>query len=216
MATKKKILITTGPTWVALDRVRVISNLASGETGFILADKFRKLGFRVTLLSGPGTFAKEAKNIEIIRFNYFDELEQLLNRELKSGSFAAVIHAAAVADYRPEKTFPRKTGSLRRKWEIKLLPTKKLIRGLKRYDPGIFGTGFKFEPDAGKEELLRKGGELLKKAGLDLVVANSCRDKRYRAYILGRNLRRGPFLNKKEMSCALCGLVKDGIEKRTG
>jgi phosphopantothenoylcysteine decarboxylase/phosphopantothenate--cysteine ligase len=213
LATKKKILITSGPTWIALDRVRVISNLASGETGFILAEKFRKLGFKVTLLLGPGNFPGSVKNIEIIRFNYFHELAQLLNRELKNGGFAAGIHAAAVADYRPEKTIPGKTGSQRRSWKIKLVPTKKLIRGLKRYHPDIFGVGFKFEPDAGREKLLKKGEQLLENARLDLIVANSCKDKRYRAYILGENIRRGPFLNKKKMSYALCDLIKDGIKK---
>jgi phosphopantothenoylcysteine decarboxylase/phosphopantothenate--cysteine ligase len=49
----KKILVTAGPTWVAIDNVRVISNTATGKTGILLAERLSRLGARVTLLLGP-------------------------------------------------------------------------------------------------------------------------------------------------------------------
>jgi len=200
----KKVLVTAGPTWVAIDRVRVISNLATGETGCILADKFKKLGAKVTLLLGPGNFCPAAQTgIRLIRFKYFSELVRLLDKELKNGKYAAVIQAAAVADYQPKEIINCKVSSLRRSWKINLVPTKKLIKNLKKYQPDLFTVGFKFEPDANKDKLITKGRQLLKAANLDLVVANSNNYFGYRAYILkGVNVA-GPFLSKIKMAVNL-------------
>jgi phosphopantothenoylcysteine synthetase/decarboxylase len=204
----KRVLITAGPTWVAIDQVRVISNLASGETGFILADKFKKLGAKVTLLLGPGNFCVAGQaGIKLIHFKYFSELAQLLDKELKSQKYTAVIHAAAVADYQPEKIIAGKISSLHKNWRINLVPTKKLIKGLRKYKPDLFTVGFKFEPNANKDKLLAKGKQLLRTANLDLVVANSNKNMGYQAYILSSLKKYGPFFNKTEMAIYLSRLM---------
>ena len=204
----KRILITAGPAWVAIDRVRVISNLSSGETGFILADKFKKLGAKVTLLLGPGNFCRAGQTgIQLIRFKYFHELARLLENELKNKKYAAVIHAAAVADYQPKEIIRRKVSSLLKHWQINLVPTKKLIKSLKIYQPDLFAVGFKFQPDANKDKLVTKGRDLLKSANLNLVVANSNKNNGYQAYILDRQNQYGPFLNKTKMAVYLSKMV---------
>jgi len=206
LVTNKKILITAGPTWVALDRVRVISNLATGETGCLLADKFKKLGAKVTLLLGPGNFCDCQPGIRVIRFNYFSQLARLLDQELKSKKFAAVIHAAAVADYQPQEFFPGKISSVRKNWSLNLVPTPKLINQLKAYQADLLTVGFKFEPEANYNQLLKRAGKLLKTADLDLVVANSNKSG-YRAYILDGCNKYGPFLTKVKMAVCLAGLI---------
>ena len=50
----KKILITAGPTWVAVDKVRVITNIFGGALGTIIAEQAKKTGAQITLLMGPG------------------------------------------------------------------------------------------------------------------------------------------------------------------
>jgi phosphopantothenoylcysteine decarboxylase/phosphopantothenate--cysteine ligase len=207
----KLVLITAGPTWVAIDRARVISNLATGETGFILADKFKKLGAKVTLLLGPGNFCGVQTGIKVIRFNYFSELEWLLKKELKKRKYSLVIHAAAVADYQPQKTICRKVSSLRKNWEISLVPTKKLIKSLRDYHPDLFTVGFKFEPNTGKGGLLLKASRLLKASNLDLVVANSNKNKGYQAYILEHSNKYGPFFSKTKLAVYLSGLIRDRL-----
>ena len=212
MAIKKNILITAGPTWVAIDQARVISNLATGETGFILADKFKKLGCKVTLLLGPGSFCQTNQTgIKLIRFKYFHELAQFLEKELKNQKFKAVIHAAAVADYQPKIIIQHKVSSQRKSWKINLVPTKKLIKRLKFYQSDLFTVGFKFLPDTDKNKLIAKGKELLKTANLDLVVANSNRNNGYQAYILDNLNKYGPFLNKIKMSTYLCKLMENRL-----
>ncbi|MDD5465269.1 MAG: phosphopantothenoylcysteine decarboxylase [Candidatus Omnitrophica bacterium] len=213
MVTKnsKKILITAGPTWVAIDKARVIGNIASGETGFILAEKFKKLGAKVTLLLGPGYFCGTQTGIKIIRFKYFSQLAQLLENELKKGRYSAVIHAAAVADYAPKKIIRHKVSSRRSNWKINLVPTKKLINDLKNYGAGLFIVGFKFEPDEDDAGLIEKGRRLLKQADLDMVVANSNKNTAYRAFILDNKNKYGPFPSKIKMAGCLSGLVEKKI-----
>ena len=208
LATKKRILITAGPTWVAIDQARVISNIASGETGFILAKEFKKLGVFVTLLLGPGYFFESVSGIKIIHFKYFSELERLLEKELKKKGLAAVVHAAAVSDFEPQKTSRHKVSSQRNIWKINLVPTRKLINNLKVNRADLFTVGFKFQPDEDNACLIAKGKELLKQANLDLVVANSNRNKTYRAFILDGKNTYGPFLSKTKMAVYLSRLVR--------
>jgi len=206
---EKRILITSGPTWVPIDNVRVMSNTATGETGFILAGKLKKLGAKVTLLLGPGDFCQHTQaGTKVIRYRYFSELAQLLGRELREQKYTAVIQAAAVADYQVKRTIRHKVSSLRKNWKINLVPTKKLINRLKDYQPDLFTVGFKFQPNTDKTKLIKKGIALLKSANLDLVVANSNKNKGYQAYILDGLKISGPFLNKTKMAIYLTKIME--------
>ncbi len=207
----KRILITAGPTWVVLDKIRIISNIATGETGFILAKVFRKLGAKVTLLLGPGTFFNAERKIKVLRFKYFNELEIILKKELRGIKYSAVIHTAAVADYRPDKIIRGKVSSGLGSWKITLKPTKKLVNSLKKYRQDIFAVGFKFETEATKHKLIKRGEKLLKQANLDLVVANTNQKRGYQAYIISRSKEYGPFLNKQDMATYLAKLLSEGL-----
>ena len=179
-----------------------------GETGFILADKFKNLGAKVTLLFGPGNFCPAIQTgFKLIRFKYFYELERLLDNELKNKKYAAVIHAAAVADFQPKRIIHRKVSSLLTSWKINLVPTKKLINSLKICQPNLFTVGFKFQPNANEGQLIKKGRVLLESSNLNLVVANSNKNKGYQAYILDGLNKYGPFLNKTKMAIYLSKLM---------
>jgi len=201
-------LITAGPTWVAIDKARVISNIASGETGFILANKLARRGVKVTLLSGPGYFHSGLGKVKLVRFKYFSELKDLLKKELNKKIYAAVIHSAAVSDYKPEKTIASKVRSGKKNWKIKLVATKKLIENLKDYSKNLFTVGFKFEPDAGDKTLIKSGKRLLKSCDLDLVVANSYNKENYRAYIIDDKKSRGPLISKARMADYLVEILR--------
>ena len=49
----KRVLITAGPTFEAIDPVRGITNLSSGKMGYAIARAAREAGAEVTLVSGP-------------------------------------------------------------------------------------------------------------------------------------------------------------------
>lgn len=196
----KKILITAGPTWVPLDKVRVISNMATAETGILLAEKLQRDGAQVTLLLGPVQVCCLNKKITLIHFRFFSELRCVLKKELVSKKFDIVIHSAAVADYQPLKFCIHKIKSGIKKLRLTFVPTEKLINLIKKIDNSVFLVGFKFEPEISKDVLLKEAGLLFKRARADLVVANTVTHNRYRAYILNnKDETFGPVVSKEQL-----------------
>ncbi|MFH1191822.1 MAG: phosphopantothenoylcysteine decarboxylase [Candidatus Omnitrophota bacterium] len=209
----KKVLITSGATWVAIDKVRVISNIATGETGIILAKKLRQCGCGVTLLLGPGSKVVLDDKIEVKRFSFFSELNALLKKELKK-NYDIVIQSAAISDFAPKVFCSRKISSTRNKIKLELKPTVKIINGLRKSKPNAFLVGFKFEPDAKAGWLIKKTRDLIKSANLDLAVGNSLIDKQYRAYLVNKAGVLGPFLSKAAMVKNLTRLMAREYAKK--
>lgn len=195
----KKILITAGPTWVTIDQVRVISNIATGRTGVLLAERLKEIGAKVTLILGPAGACCLNNKIKLIRYNFFDELKDKVEKELKHRQYDIVIHSSAVSDYRPKTSYRQKVKSGLKQWKLSLIPTPKIIDLIKKIDPSLFLVGFKFEPRAEKESLIKEAKTLLKTASCDLVVANTLRRLHYRAYIVGKRDILGPLTNRESL-----------------
>lgn len=202
----KKVLITSGPTWVAIDNVRVISNTATGQTGVLLANKFAQAGSRVTLLLGPVGASGLNNKIKLEHFSFFDQLSILLAKELKKG-YDIVIHAAAVSDFKPRCLSNKKISSRVKSLRITFRPTPKIINCLRRSNPRSFLVGFKFEPDLTPKELIKGARNLIRAAALNCVVANRVHNKRYSAYLVESGKIYGPFLSKPEMAKNLVKLI---------
>ena len=179
----KKILITSGPTWVAIDDVRVISNVSTGKMGEALVAACRKKHFDVTLLEGPVLNVNTRKDIRVIKFKFYDELLSLLKKELTK-NYDVVIHAAAVSDYKLKKPFKTKLSSHLEHLKLDLVPTQKMIHLIKKINPRVFLVGFKLEPKLNVGVLRQKTQDLFKNAHCDLVVANSTNARHYCGYIL--------------------------------
>ena len=211
----KKILITAGPTWVSIDSVRVISNIATGKTGILLAEELQRLGAKVTLLLGAVEACCLNKNIRLIRFRFFEELKNIIIKELRSKKYDVLIHSAAVSDYRPLRVDSQKVKSGKKIWQINLVPTLKIIDLIVKLKSSLFLVGFKFEPQAGKKALIEETKNLIKRVKLDLAVANTVSDKsRYRAYIIDNyNQIYGPLFNKKSLVDKLSGLIGGNLWK---
>lgn len=197
----KNVLITAGPTWVAIDRVRFISNMATGQTGILLAELFNRYKAKVTLLLGAacGKDYPINKNIKVIRFKFFDELNEIIEKNLSQKKFDIVIHSAAVSDYRPKKIYNTKIKSGLKKLTITFIPTVKIIKHIKRIAPFVLLVGFKFEVSVSKDKLIQSGKELIKQNNLDLAVANTSDNQGYKAYILNKIDYKGPFTNKTKL-----------------
>jgi len=205
----KRILITAGPTWVSIDRVRVISNVAAGENGITLAEELEKQGARVTLLLGPANVSGLSKKIKLLRFTFFAELKNTVIKELRNHKYDCLIHSAAVSDYQPDKTLKTKVSSDKISWRINLVPTLKIIDLIRKTDPKLFLVGFKFEPNAKKTELLKAADNFMRRSGSNLAVANTLlKNNKYLAYITDGTKIKGPFKTKKKLSRGLAGLLK--------
>jgi phosphopantothenoylcysteine decarboxylase / phosphopantothenate---cysteine ligase len=181
----KHVLITCGPTWVVIDPVRVISNRSSGELGQTIATDLHIAGANVTLLEGPVRDPLRSKAIRVVKFCFYDEFFEQFKKELRLGP-QIVVHAAAVADYRPRRESKTKLASSQRRLNLTLVSTPKIINQIKRICPKALLVGFKLETTGDKAILIKRAKKIISEANCDLVVANSLA-KKYQAYIVERN-----------------------------
>lgn len=206
----KRVLITAGPTWVALDDVRVISNTATGETGIVLAEKLRAGGARVTLLLGPAAGVNKS-GVRVVRFRFFDDLKKIVASELARRTYDIVIHSAAVSDYRPLEKIRNKVCSGLKEWRLTLVPTVKIIDGIKKAAPHALLVGFKFEPRIGRKELVRKAQDLASRSKAEIIVANTHNKNGYEACVVYRGKIRGPVFNKTKLAENLLSVLREEI-----
>ena len=195
----KKVLITAGPTWVSIDNVRVISNIATGETGILLANELTKQGAKVTLVLGPVANNELSKNIHVIFFKFFDELSRIIKKEITTVNYDIVIHTAAVSDYKPAIKYNKKIESGIKGLKIVLEPTPKIIDCIKKIRPDVLLVGFKFAPNEGIKALFNEARKLIERSKLDLAVANTIYGNKYKAYILNESRVSGPFGDKDRL-----------------
>lgn len=180
----KKVLITAGPTWVALDAVRIISNIATGETGILLAKKFLSLGAKVTLFLGPVHKCRLDKRIKVIDFAFFEELSRKLNEELELNQYDYILHSAAVSDFKPENGSKSKIES-GKTFCIKLKPLPKIIKKIRSLNPEAKLVMFKLEIGVSDKVLKEKAIAAAEKINADFVVANSLNP--YKAFLINKN-----------------------------
>ncbi|MGV3723709.1 MAG: phosphopantothenoylcysteine decarboxylase [Actinomycetota bacterium] len=169
----RRILVTAGPTRVPIDAVRYISNVSSGGTGLKIALQAASAGAEVTLLLGPGTVQPvTTAGLRVARFVTFDELHRQVREHVGSRAYDAVIHAAAVSDYRVKSEEAGKIPSGEAELTLRLAPTPKIVDEIRGLDPGVTLVKFKLEVGRSEAELLeiaRRSGE---RSDADFVVAN--------------------------------------------
>ena len=209
----KKILVTAGPTWVSIDKVRVITNIFSGRLGLLIAKEAAKKGAKVTLLIGPGPFSffkSKNKNLRVLHFKYFDELYSLMKREISSKKYDIVIHSAAVSDYAPVTTYKGKIKSGKENLIIKLKPTIKIVDQIKKWDKKVFLIKFKLEVNVKEKELIERAYESMLASNADLIVANDLKHmkgERQKAFIVDKERKIILCQNKKEIAKKLLNII---------
>lgn len=95
----KKVLLTAGPTFEAIDPVRGITNLSSGKMGFALARAAHEAGAEVTLVCGP---VNQPTPSGIKRIDVTSAREMHAAVMQCAAAQDVFIGVAAVADYRPK------------------------------------------------------------------------------------------------------------------
>ena len=95
----KKVLLTAGPTFEAIDPVRGITNLSSGKMGFAIARAAQEAGAEVTLVCGP---VSQPTPHGVTRIDVISALEMHAAVMNNIAEKAVFIGVAAVADYRPQ------------------------------------------------------------------------------------------------------------------
>ncbi len=167
----KKILVTAGPTYEAIDPVRFIGNHSSGKMGFDIANCAANLGAEVILVSGPSHCKIQNKSIKFIPVV---SAQQMFNVCLECFNFVdVVIAAAAVADYRPKVVAAQKIKKSEPSFSIELEKTKDILASMGQIKKNQFIIGFALETENEIENAKLK----IQKKNLDLIVLNSLQDE---------------------------------------
>jgi phosphopantothenoylcysteine decarboxylase/phosphopantothenate--cysteine ligase len=101
----RRVLISAGPTFEAMDPVRGITNLSSGKMGFALARAARDAGAQVTLVAGPVSLPSPRG---VRRIDVRSALEMDAVCRAQADQSDVFIATAAVADWRPSHSEPQK------------------------------------------------------------------------------------------------------------
>lgn len=166
----KKILITAGPTYEAIDPVRFIGNHSSGKMGFDIAKSAADLGAEVILVSGPTHLSLVDSLIKIVRVVSAQEMYDACHSYYNDVDVA--ISAAAVADYRPKNVAAQKIKKTEHSFNIELEKTKDILASLGEVKKNQFLIGFALETENEIENAKLK----IQKKNLDLIVLNSLQD----------------------------------------
>jgi len=167
----KKVLITAGPTYEAIDPVRFIGNHSSGKMGFEIAKAAANLGAEVVLISGPSSQQIQHSFIQRVDVTTAEEMYQAAHQYYKKSDIA--ILSAAVADYKPKNSATQKIKKTTSTLEIALEPTKDILASLGALKKEQFLVGFALETNNEVENATKK----LKRKNLDMIVLNSLQDK---------------------------------------
>ncbi|OGP48325.1 MAG: phosphopantothenoylcysteine decarboxylase [Deltaproteobacteria bacterium GWD2_55_8] len=161
----ERFLITAGPNHEPLDPVRYISNRSSGKMGYALARSGVRRGAEVTLVSGPTSLSPPA-GVRLIPVQTAAEMRQAILQGYSGAT--AVLMAAAVADYHPEKFVAKKIKKGKGTLRLNLKPNPDILRELGMKKNGQILVGFAAET----ESLIANAKKKLREKNLDLIVAN--------------------------------------------
>jgi len=166
----KKVLITAGPTYEAIDPVRFIGNHSSGKMGYALAEEAASLGAEVILISGPTHLQTKSSFIKILSVTSAEEMYTACHKFYSQIDLA--ILSAAVADFRPKIKATQKIKKDGASLTIELEPTKDILASLGAIKKNQLLVGFALETENEIENAKKK---LIKK-NLDFIVLNSLND----------------------------------------
>ncbi|MBI5827795.1 MAG: bifunctional phosphopantothenoylcysteine decarboxylase/phosphopantothenate--cysteine ligase CoaBC [Deltaproteobacteria bacterium] len=162
----EKVLVTAGPTREAIDPVRFVSNASSGKMGYALAKAARRRGAEVVLISGP-SYLPRPSGIAFVPVTSAEEMHEACVRYYPQSTL--VIMSAAVADYRPKKSYPAKVKKDAVELTIEMVRTNDVLKYMGRKKKDHFLVGFALETEDLEENARKK---LIDK-NLDLVVGNT-------------------------------------------
>lgn len=169
----KKVLLTAGRTEEAIDPVRYISNRSSGKTAVALASVFYANGFEVEVVAGPMEAAFPG-GVAVTRVKSAREMHDAVMARLAGAD--AVVHCAAVADYRPAHAADEKIKDSRSQLTIELVPNPNILRDCTAARASCADAarrqvivGFALETDHFEQHAAEK----LEKSGADALLLNA-------------------------------------------
>jgi phosphopantothenoylcysteine decarboxylase/phosphopantothenate--cysteine ligase len=163
--TTRRVLVTAGPTFEAIDTVRGITNLSSGKMGYAIAEAAAAQGAEVTLVSGP-TALKPPPHAHFVYVTTAAEMLNAVKAHLPGTDL--FFSVAAVADYTPVATSERKLKKTAEPLELQLKPTEDILSYVAGLDDAPFCVGFAAET----ENLADYAQAKRRRKKIPMIVAN--------------------------------------------
>ncbi|MDR2876109.1 MAG: bifunctional phosphopantothenoylcysteine decarboxylase/phosphopantothenate--cysteine ligase CoaBC [Methylobacillus sp.] len=165
----KKVLLTAGPTFEALDAVRGITNLSSGKMGYALARAALEMGAEVTLVSGRVAL-EPPRGANVIPVTSAREMLDGVMENLKGCDI--FIGVAAVADYRARNPNKQKIKKNAKTLTLELVPNPDILARVAALPKPPFCVGFAAE----SENLREYAEQKRRRKKLPLLAANLIQD----------------------------------------
>ena len=216
-----KILVTSGGTSEAMDRVRSITNHSTGRLGLVITEALIKAGHEVCLITTSQAVKPASHpNLKIIEIkNTLDLLEEMRNLVK---DYQVLIHSMAVSDYTPvymtsldevqasqdlsefltKQNTESKISSKEDAQILFLKKNPKIISMVKEWNPKIHLIGFKLLVDVTKDHLIDVARESLKKNQADIIIANDLtqiNSDQHQAYLIEKNVYQTAY-SKQEIA----------------
>jgi phosphopantothenoylcysteine decarboxylase / phosphopantothenate---cysteine ligase len=200
----KRVVVSAGGTYEAIDPVRFVGNRSSGKMGYAIAEAARDRGAEVMLVSGPVALP-DPWGIRVLRVESATQMRDAVLAACEGAD--TLVMAAAVADFRPEAPADHKIkksgdGAL----DLHLVQNDDITKRVnERFGDSLIKVGFAAESRAVVEEAARK----LVAKGLHLICANDVTEPgsgfgtdTNRVVLLGRDGSREdlPLLSKDDVA----------------
>jgi len=202
----KKILVSAGATYEAIDPVRGITNRSSGKTGVEIAREAFIRGAKVTMLCGKMDVSVPSIFREV-KVESTEEMQGELKNLLKNQDI--FISAAAISDFIPEKSIQANVDKISSDNDIilKFKRAPKIINSVKKINPDIFLVGFKAEYKVSEEQLIDSARRKMKESSADIMIANDVAIKgggfgsdKNEIIIIDEDVFSVPLTSKREIS----------------
>ena len=165
----KKVLVTAGPTFEAIDAVRGITNKSSGKMGYAVARAAVEEGATVTLVSGPTCLVPPVVD-KLIQVVSAEDMLHAVQAEISQTDI--FISVAAVSDYRMARVSQQKIKKSNKNLSIELIPNPDILMTVSSLPEPPFCVGFAAET----EDLENNAERKRRKKNLPLLVANLAQD----------------------------------------
>ncbi len=167
----KSVAITMGSTQAYLDDVRYISNYSSGGLGTYLAHEAYRFGIHTTIIQGSCQIApcSFTKKIDAVSYQEMSDACAQVVTQHPSGWFMV----ASVSDYVPEKKVVGKIKSQMDSWNVRLIPTQKIISKIPN---DTYKFACKLETDFSEDESQKIAANYIENYHLNLLLLNKLSD----------------------------------------
>lgn len=209
----RRVLMTAGPTFEAIDPVRGLTNLSSGRMGYAIARAAARAGAEVTLVSGPVALPTPPGVTRIDVLSACDMHAAVMARAAAAEVFIGV---AAVADYRVAEVATQK---LKKDAggppAIRLVENPDILASVAALPQPPFCVGFAAESEALEAYAERKR----RKKGVPLIVGNLIQegfggDTNRIVLCDAQGCRPLPPAGKDELAAQLVTYIADALERK--